>query len=114
MDFKTQLLNDLKVFHDPKEFATITNIWYNGINYTLPILIDHETIKGRKTLINDHGEGVNLAEALAYISFNDFGIIPQKGNTIEIEESGVINIYEIIEIHYEDGEIVLEMEAFME
>lgn len=67
MDFKAQILKDLKVFHNPGEFATMTRIWYNGNCYTVPIVIDHETAKDRKTLVNDHAEGINLAEALVYI-----------------------------------------------
>ena len=114
MDFKTQILKDLKVFHNPGEFATMTRIWYNGNCYTVPIVIDHETVKDRKTLVNDHAEGINLAEALVYVSFDDLGFMPEKGCNIEIEEAGVVKLYEIIKADYEDGEIVLELEAFME
>ena len=45
MDFKAQILEDLKVFHNLKEFATMTNLWYDGGCYTVPIIIDHETTK---------------------------------------------------------------------
>lgn len=114
MDFKTQILEDLKAFHNPGEFATMTNIWYDGGCYTAPIVIDHETAKDRKTLVNDHAEGINLAEALVYISFEDLGFIPKKGYAIEIEEAGAINMYEIIKSEHEDGEIVLELGAFTE
>ena len=61
-----------------------------------------------------HAEGINLAEALVYISFEDLGFMPKKGHIIEIEEAGVINEYEIIKANYEDGEIVLELGAFTE
>lgn len=114
MDFKAQILKDLKVFHNPGEFATMTRIWYNGNCYTVPIVIDHETAKDRKTLVNDHAEGINLAEALVYISFDDLGFMPEKGCNIEIEEAGVVNLYEITKSDYEDGEIVLELGAFTE
>lgn len=114
MDFKAQVLQDLKVFHNPAEFASMTNIWYNGGCYTVPIMIDHETAKDRKTLVNDHAEGINLAEALVYISFDDLGFMPEKGCNIEIEEAGAVNLYEITKSDYEDGEIVLELGAFME
>lgn len=114
MDFKAQILKDLKVFHNLGEFATMTNIWYGGCCYTVPIVIDHEAVKDRKTLVNDHAEGINLAEALVYISFDDLGFMPKKGNTIEIEEAGAVNMYDIIKSDYEDGEIVLELGAFTE
>ena len=114
MDFKTQILKDLKVFHNPGEFATMTRIWYNGDCYTVPIVIDHEAAKDRKTPSNDHAEGIYLAEALVYISFDDLGFMPKKGHTIEIEEAAVVNEYEITKADYEDGEIVLELGAFTE
>lgn len=114
MDFKEQILKDLKVFHNPGEFATMTRIWYNGGCYTVPIVIDHETAKDRKTPSNDHAEGINLAEALVYISFDDLGFMPEKGCNIEIEEAGAVNLYEITKSDYEDGEIVLELGAFTE
>lgn len=114
MDFKAQILEDLKVFHNPGEFATMTRIWYDGGCYTVPIVIDHETAKNRKTLVNDHAEGINLAEALVYMSLDDLGFMPKKGYTIEIEEAGAVNMYEITKSDYEDGEIVLELGAFTE
>ncbi len=114
MDFKTQILEDLKIFYNPKEFATMTNIYYDGVCYTIPIIIDHETVKDRETLVNDHAEGINFAEAFVYISFTDLGVIPKKGRFIEIEEANVIKEYEIINVDYEDGEIILELGAFTE
>ena len=110
MDFKAQILKDLKVFHNPGEFATMTRIWYNGNCYTVPIVIDHETAKDRM----EPAEGINLAEALVYISFDDLGFMPEKGCNIEIEEAGAVNLYEITKSDYEDGEIVLELGAFTE
>jgi hypothetical protein len=114
MDFKAQILKDLKVFHNPGEFATMTNIWYDGGYYTVPVIIDHETAKDRKTPSNDHAEGINFAEAIVYISFDDFRVMPKKGHSIEIEEAGVVNEYEITKADYADGEIVLEVGAYME
>jgi len=114
MDFKAQILEDLKVFHNPAEFATMTSIWYDGDSYKVPIVIDHETAKDRTMPASDHAEGINLAEVLVYMSFEDLGFMPKKGHTIEIEEAGVVNEYEIIKADYEDGEIVLELGAFIE
>ena len=114
MDFKAQILEDLKVFHNPGEFATMTNIWYGGRCYKVPVVVDHETARDRKTLAGDHAEGINFAEALLYISFDDLGFMPKKGHMIEIEEAGAANEYEITKADYEDGEIVLEVGAFTE
>lgn len=114
MDFKTQLLKDLSVFHNPSEFAVMTKIWYGGMHYTIPIVIDHEEATDRKRLRDDHAEGIHQIDATVYISFNDLGIVPEKGCTIEIEEAGAVKLYEIMKSDYEDGEIILELRAFDE
>ncbi len=114
MDFKTQILKDLKVFHNPEEFATITKIWYNGSCYTIPIIIDHETVKDRTIRVDDHIEGINQVEAILYLSFEDLGFIPKKGMNIELEEAEDIRLYEIIKADYEDGEIILKLGAYSE
>ncbi len=114
MDFKAQILEDLKVFHNPEEFGTVTNLWYNGGKYTLPIIIDHETVKNRTILMDDHAEGVNQVESTIYLSFEDLGFIPKKGMIIELEEAGVINLYEITKSVEEYGEIILELGAYSE
>ena len=33
MDFKAQIIKDLKVFHNPGEFAEMMCIWYEGQQY---------------------------------------------------------------------------------
>lgn len=116
MDFKAQIIKDLAVFHNPREFAEIINIWYCGCQYTIPAIMDHaaamerEIRRGRQ----DHAEGINQLEALLYISHEDLGFVPQKGMSIEIEEAGAINLYEIMKSSYEDGEIILELGAYIE
>ncbi len=114
MDFKTQLIADLKTFHNPGEFAEIMNIWYEGNQYTIPAIIDHMTSTDRKKPGSDNAEGVYRAEAVLYISHEDIGIIPQKGQDIEIEEAGAVNLYSIEKSNYEAGEIVLELGAYTE
>lgn len=114
MDFKTQIIKDLEVFHNPGEFATMTNIWYGGREYTVPVVIDHEAAMDRQRLRDDHAEGINRIEALVYISFADLGIVPEKGCNIEIEEAGAVKLYEIQKSDHEDGEIILELGAFDE
>jgi len=114
MDFKAQILEDLKVFHNLGEFGTVTNLWYDGSKYTIPIVIDHEIVKDRKSLMNDHAEGINRVEVTIYLSFEDLGFIPKKGMTIELEEVGSINLYEITKSVEEYGEIILELGAYSE
>lgn len=114
MDFKAQIIEDLKVFHNPGEFAEMTDIWYEGQRYTVPAVIDHLTETDRKKLQTDHAEGIYRAEAVLYISHADIGIVPQKGREIEVEEAGAVNYYTIEKSSYEAGEIILELGAYTE
>ena len=43
MDFKAQIIEDLKTFHNPGEFAEIMRIWYDGQQYEVPAVLDHLT-----------------------------------------------------------------------
>ncbi len=114
MDFKAQIIKDLKVFHNPGEFAEMTDIWYEGKLYTVPAVIDHLTEADRQQPGGDHSEGIYRAEAMLYISHADIGIVPQKGREIEIEEAGSVSVYMIEKSSYEAGEIVLELGAYIE
>ena len=49
-DFKALLDSDMKVFHNPAEFAHETNIWYLEKKYTVPVIIDHTAAEDRKKL----------------------------------------------------------------
>lgn len=114
MDFKTAVLNDLQTFNNPGEFATMTNIWYCGKQYEVPAIIDHTAAEDRQKLENDHGEGIDKAEAVLYISQADMGFVPKKGRQIEVEEAGAVTIYEITKSKLEHGEIILELGAYVE
>ncbi len=114
MDFKAQILKDLKVFHNPGEFAEMMNIWYAGSQYEVPAVLDHLTEADRKQPGGDNSEGIYRVEAILYISHDDMGIVPKKGREIEIEEAGAVNLYTIQKSSYEDGEIILELGAFTE
>lgn len=114
MDFKAQIIKDLAVFHNPGEMAEIVNIWYCGKQYTVPAVVDHTAAAERQATQQDHAEGIHRAEALVYISLADLGFVPKKGRTIEIEEAGAVNMYEITKSDHEDGEIILELGAFDE
>ena len=114
MDFKAQIKEDLKTFHNPGEFAEMTDIWYQGDLYTVPAVIDHLTEADRQKPGGDHAEGIYRVEAMLYISHEDIGIVPQKGREIEIEEAGAVNTYTIEKSSYEAGEIILELGAYTE
>ena len=114
MDFKAQIIKDLKVFHNPGEFAEMMCIWYDGQQYEVPAVLDHLTEADRQQPGGDHSEGIYRAEAMLYISHADIGIVPKKGREIEIEEAGAVNSYTIEKSSYEAGEIVLELGAYIE
>lgn len=114
MDFKAQIIEDLKVFHNSGEFAEMMNIWYEGKLYTVPAILDHMTGLDRQKLLTDHAEGIYKAEAMLYISHEDIGIVPRKGREIEVEKAGAVNTYTIEKSSYEDGEIILELGAYTE
>lgn len=39
MDFKAQIAKDMAVFNNTSEFATVTNLWYEGEQYTVPVYL---------------------------------------------------------------------------
>ena len=47
-DFKALLDSDMKVFHNPAEFAHETNIWYLEKKYTVQAIIDHTAAEERQ------------------------------------------------------------------
>lgn len=114
MDFKAQIIKDMAVFHNSEEFATVTDIWYEGRKHTIPLILDHEAAEERKRANGDHGEGLNSIQALAYIALVDLGFVPHRGCNIEIDVAGAIEMYKINKSDLEDGEIILELGAFDE
>ena len=111
-DFKALLDSDMKVFHNPAEFAHKTNIWYLEKQYTVPAVIDHTAAEERQRAGEDHAEGIYRANCLVYIALRDF--VPKKDRNIEIEEAGAVSIYQIAKADCEDGEIILELELMDE
>lgn len=113
-DFKALLDSDMKVFHNPAEFAHETNIWYLEKMYTVPAIIDHTGAENRKKTEKDNAEGIYRANCLVYISLCDLGFVPKKDRSIEIEEAGAVSTYRIEKADCEDGEIILELELMDE
>jgi hypothetical protein len=114
MDFKAQLIKDMATFHNPGEFATETDIWYDGKPYRVPLILDHETAKDRRQLAGDNADGIHAVEVVVYIAQTDIGFVPRKNHNIEIDIAGAIMMYNILKSDYEDGEIILELGAFDE
>ena len=114
MDFKAQLVSDMKVFHNCGEMATMTDVWYQEKQHYIPIIIDHTAADERQRENGDNAEGINRASCLVYMSLYDFGCVPKKGRQLEIDEAGAINMYNISKADCEDGEIILELEMLEE
>lgn len=114
MDFKAQIAKDMAVFNNADEFATVTTLWYEGNEYTVPVIFDHEAaVERQKTEASgmDHAEGINNVEVLAHIAFNDLGFLPKRNRLLEVEtDTSTFNkTYTIYKSDYEDGEIILEL-----
>ena len=48
MDFKAQLAADMRVFHNPAEFATVAGFYYDREWYEVPVVLDHEAAAERQ------------------------------------------------------------------
>lgn len=116
MDFKAQIASDMKVFHNTAEMATMTDIWYQGKKYTVPLIIDHTAAEERRVrkTTEDHAEGLHAAKCLVYMSQYDIGFIPKKDRQIEIDTGGAVQLFYIAQSDCEDGEIILELEVLDE
>lgn len=113
-DFKALLAGDMKVFHNPAEFAHKVNIWYLEKQYTVPAIIDHTAAEERRKTEADRAEGICRINCLVYIALCNLGFVPKKGRSIEIEEAGAVTEYRIEKADCEDGEIILELELIDE
>ena len=114
MDFKSQVLKDMEVFHNLAEMAEITDIYYNGKQYTVPLILDHAEAASRGKS-EDHAQGIVKIDAVAYIALTDIGVVPKQGREIEIgtEKTGY-TAYQIKKSGCEEGEIILELEEYEE
>lgn len=114
MDFKAQLAADMRVFHNPAEFATIAGFYYDRKWYEVPVVLDHEAAADRQRPGGDNAPGVSDLEALVYISLYDLGFMPQREHKFGVKVAGVYQEYDIVRAHHEDGEIILELGALAE
>ncbi len=114
MDFKAQLAADMRVFHNPAEFATIAGFYYDKTWYEAPVVLDHEGAAERQRPGGDNAPGVSDLEALAYVALSDLGFIPERDHKFGIKIAGVYQQYNIERAVHEDGEIILELGALGE
>lgn len=111
MNFKEQLKRDVKdIFHNANEFAEEKEIYYNGNYYNIPVILDYEGAQDRKKPSNDNVDGVFLVDVKMYAAFNDLTVIPRQGMQIEIED----DIFRIVKVGIEEGEIILDLERLDE
>lgn len=113
MDFKSQLLNDMKIFHNTKEMAEKMEIVYLGSRKTVAAILESAEEVARSK--NDPAQGINEIDSILYVSLEEMGEIPEKGSDIEIgtKETGWTR-YEVSKSHYEDGEIILNLTRYEE
>lgn len=114
MDFKAQLAADMRVFHNPAEFATIAGFYYDRKWYEVPVVLDYEAAAERQKPGSDNAPGVSKLEALVYISLYDLGFMPERDHKFAVKVAGVTQQYNIERAHHEDGEIILELGALGE
>ncbi|MBE6012089.1 MAG: hypothetical protein E7234_05980 [Lachnospiraceae bacterium] len=111
MNFKEQIEQDIeKVFHNSSEFADTVEFYYGENRYKVPVILDYTGSKDRKRPSADHAEGLIVADLVMYISFKDMKIIPKRGRKIEIG----YDIYKIVKVEHELGEIILSLEMLDE
>lgn len=111
LSFKEQVLNDSKlVFHNAEEFAEKIDIYYQGKDYFIPVIMDYDGSGDRKKPSGDNSEGIFQTDLTVYINCDDINVIPKKGR--EIEVGGVL--YTILKSVKEFGEIILELGVYEE
>lgn len=111
MNFKDMLESDLKdIFHNSEEFAEAKRFRYNGNEYFVPVIMDHEGAKDRKRPSADNADGIFLVDVVMYVAFSDLKVIPRKGQRIEMGDDE----FKIVTVENEDGEIILGLEMLDE
>ena len=84
MDFKSQLLDDMKTFHNAKEMAEKIEITYQGSRKVVAAILESaEEIARQK---NDPAQGINEIDSILYVSLEEMGEIPEM---LEIPEMSV-------------------------
>jgi len=111
MNFKAQIERDLAtVFHNSGELADDLEFWIDGIRYKGPVILDDGGAEDRKKPSTDHADGLVLVDLVMYAPLSLLKTVPKRGLNVEIGN----DVYTIIKVHPEAGEIVLYLEMLTE
>ena len=111
LNFKAQLDRDLQtVFHNTAEHAEELEFWIDGTRYKGPVIIDDGGAQDRTKPNSDHVDGLTLVDLVVYVPLFILNQIPKRGLNAEING----DLYEIVKVHPEAGEIVLYLEGLTE
>lgn len=111
MNFKAQLDIDIKrTFHNAKEFAENIEFYHDGKPMQANVVLDYTEYNDRKKAGSDNAEGLFNVDLIMYISLEDMGKLPRKGQEIEVHGE----YYEITKVKNEMGELTIYLEQLME
>lgn len=111
MNFKAQVECDIKsVFHNMREFGEEKEIRYNGNFLSIPVIWDTEGAKDRIRPSADNVDGIFAVDVVMYAAHSDLEVLPRQGQNIEVDG----DLYEIVSIGNEMGEVVLGLQRLDE
>lgn len=120
MSFKAMVARDNQaVFSNPKEFAELRLIKYEGVTYEgedgqgIPVVITKAREKDRRQLKDDYGEGIFRVNVTLHVDVRYLnGIVPKKGQKLYISETqDFFQTYYIVTSANTMGMVTLELEA---
>lgn len=89
MSFRDTVASDIRsVFLNTEEFAERRTIRWDGNTYEdVPVVLSGLKEKDRRTLVNDHAQGLYLVHAVLHCDLRDIGgIQPEKGTRLMIAD----------------------------
>lgn len=111
MNFKDQVDQDItKVFHNALEFAEVVEFYINDTPKKALAVLDYGKYTDREKTKSDHAEGLFLCDLIMYVSLEDMGQMPRKGQVMEIRGEE----YNIEKVVLEMGELTIYLERMME
>ena len=119
MNFKDMVAADVRnVFLNDSEFAERHTVIYDGRSFeNIPIILTHIKQTELPAINGGHLDGIYTVSEVMHVSEADLkGIIPQKNQTIGIEDGTAmghiyIKKYDIASVSCAEGMITLELEA---
>ena len=110
MSFKDSVAADIGVFLNVEEFAETMDVVYEGVLYSIPVVLEKNQTEDRKHNQTDFMQGVFPVTKVAYLAETDIGVIPKQGSFISIDDYE----YRIATSDVEMGVIRLGLEAYDE